>query len=913
MARREYETRPPRGGIVSFQAGAAPRAPQVRGTNFEGIQRSLQAFTEQAETRRIAEGTRVAEERAIQEQSELGTGRLARPEQEWGQAYQDAFTEKARTVYEQKLKTDVFRTTNELRRKHMMDPDGFTSSLNSYRESTVQTVQETDPTFAATVGTYIDEVGSRVAERINTNVFKNDLENQSIEAENAILDELSAGEDFLLEDPRDENFQEVTASAYESIAQLDEVAAVSPKQQEQLRRSVNERYAFAYSRGRANQAIADEDYAGVQQVIDELRAGELFDDNRKGEALANSIERDLGAAVNERNSALTAGLDRQREQVEAIAESVGAGNEYTEDQQAVIDQAITFADSFDPVAAEELRMTRRSLRFENEVRPEINRATPGELSTLEQTITSPEGILTIDASTRRNVENMIEDRRSYFADAQEKQDWTKFGDPEVAEVSPGEIMNTPDAQYDSFMGMMDNSRRRAAANSGQPVQAVPYWTQDQREGWVDIIRGAPDSDTARRAFTRYMEPYRREGRMIAGARNLAQMDPEVGGAMLMSAHLMDATGRDSATFVNMAMQGLAAEGVERFSTADLSSGAQASLRAVAGGDGSLYGAALRGLQAVAIGAESTMGVDPVEYAEEQLRGIEITGLSNGIEVPTQLLGDGPRQQALARDTLNSFYADVPEGYDAQRLRPEPIDGGRFRFVDLQTNTVFRDVDGNPIEASIDDEEFVAAQDRDTAAVEEQVSQSEQRMMNALELDDSDRNFFRTIGSRAGMTEEQSKALFTAISLSPAKSIERLPDGIVPEAQPRTQAAEPDDSEFARSRPGAGAPRQNVQPSEYALRGLELIDQERSQVRSPQEMREGTGLGFLNRQSELRAGTITFYADMIDKFDGDTKKALAAVAAGEAEVNDAIEIGGGEWVKQLPSDVQTFIRRGLPNG
>jgi len=913
MASREFEVRPPRGGIVSFQTGGAPAAPRIGATNFEGIQRSLQAFTEQAEQRRVAEGTRVAEERAIREQSELGTAQLAEPEREWGEAYQNAFQEKARAIYEQKLKTDVFRTTNELRRQHMMDPDGFSNSLQAYRESTVQTVEQTDPTFAQSVGTYIDQVGFEVAEQINTDVFKNDLESQSLEAENAILEELSAGEDYLLNSPNEQNLQEATASAYESIAQLDEVTAVSPRQQEKLRRSVNERYAYAYSRGRANQAIADEDYAGAQVVIDELRAGKLFDDNRQGEALANSIERDLNAATNERNSALDAGLQRYRDQTDAVSESVSAGNEYTDDQQALIDRAITFADSYDPAAAEELRRTRRSLQFQNEFRSEVNMATPGELSLVEQTITSPEGILSLDEETRRSVQNMIDQRRDYFADAQAKQDWTKFGDPEVAEVAPGEIMNTPDGQFDIFMGMMDNSRRRAAANSGQPVQAVPYWTQEQREGWVDVMRNAPDSDTARRAFTRYIAPYQRSGNMIAGARNLAQMDAEIGGAMLMSAHLMDPSARDSATFINMATQGLATEGVERFSTADLSSGAQASLRAIAGGDGTLYGAALRGLQAVAIGAEATMGVDAVEYAEEQLRGVEITGLSNGFEVPTRLLGDGPREQELSRATLNQFFADVPENYAADRLRPEPIDNRRFRFVDVQTNTVFRDADGKAIEASIEEEEFVEAKDRDAETIQRQREQNDERMMNALQLADSDRNFFQTIGGRAGLSEDQSKALFTAISLSPAKSIERLPDGIVPEAQPRSRPVDSEETEFARSRPGAGAPRTAVEPSEYALRGLRLIDQEQAEVRSPQEMREGTGLGFINRQSELRAGTITFYADMLEKFDNDTKKALAAVAAGEAEVNDAIEIGGDEWLDSMGDDIKAFVRRGLPNG
>ena len=61
------------------------------------------------------------------------------------------------------------------------------------------------------------------------------------------------------------------------------------------------------------------------------------------------------------------------------------------------------------------------------------------------------------------------------------------------------------------------------------------------------------------------------------------------------------------------------------------------------------------------------------------------------------------------------------------------------------------------------------------------------------------------------------------------------------------------------------------------------------------------------EQNIRGGA-QYLRKMIDAFDGDVSKGLAAYNSGESRVRTAIAIGGENWIARLPGETRTYLRR-----
>ena len=222
-------------------------------------------------------------------------------------------------------------------------------------------------------------------------------------------------------------------------------------------------------------------------------------------------------------------------------------------------------------------------------------------------------------------------------------------------------------------------------------------------------------------------------------------------------------------------------------------------------------------------------------------------------------------------------------------------------MDVANGTLLRPMGSDEaITLTIGEEQFEAAVEADEQQRREQMEEMKARQENALQLKDSERTAFTLVGRDLGVSDEQTNALFRAVSLSPATSISRLPDGVVPETLPETVGQ------------GRGVRIENT--SVYSERAEQALSSVRGRVLSREEMVDSdSSIGFLSRKSEQRLGTLAFYEEMLGAFGNDTQKALAAVAAGRDEVEFAVEEFGDTWLDEMPDEIQMFVNRGLPDG
>jgi len=911
MAIREYRAGQVGGSVSSFQTGAAPSAPRIAGADFGQIQQALARFNQSVAEKNQQEAEQRAKEQAVAAQQEMGASGLAQPDEEWSQRYRDAFENQAKAVYDQKLKTDALSTANRLLRENPNNAEGFRRAFETYQNATVESIEQDDPTYAYSVGDGLAEIGQRFYEQAADGEFKRRQEQNRVDALSQIREQDNALTDTLLNNPTEENFESVKAQAYESIEAMDNAALLSPAELENERSAVNDRYARAYVRGLANKALAEQDYEGLQFITDKLREGRWFDDNVAGERLANSISQDAGAMGRERNAIRQQGVARATEYAEASVDAVLSGNTLNEQEAENFERAINVmeldGDADDVALARELVGSRAVL--EN-VLPEIRNMGPNQLASELDMITSAEGRQSFTSSTISAMETAIRDRQELLAEASANNDYAMYGESEVVNTTFADFV---EQGVEATGATLAQNRRVAAANSGQSVQSTKPWTQQQVTQAVDYLSTSMNQGRVqefREGLNTFLAPYAATGDSYAGLRLLTNQDPEIGGAALVGAALSSVSGRPEAEFVQLATQGAAAgSSTEKLRPADLSDRSMAVLQALSGSNGNTYSSLMKTVISMGSGLQVR---DPQTYSnadaqrreiENLLGQVEITELSNGQTLVSEQLGRGTNERAAAVAEINAFLEDdtLSDFVNVDNLRPIPIGDRQYRFMDVANGTLLRPVGSDEaITLTIGAEQFEAAIEADEQQLQQQMDEMKARQENALQLKDAERTAFNLVGRDLGVSDEQTNALFRAVSLSPATSISRLPDGVVPETLPETVGQ------------GRGVRIENT--SVYAERAQQALSSVRGRVLSRQEMMDSdSSIGFLSRKSEQRLGTLAFYEEMLGAFGNDTQKALAAVAAGRDEVEFAVEEFGDTWLDEMPDEIQMFVNKGLPDG
>ena len=911
MAIREYKAGQVGGAVSSFQTGAAPSAPRIAGADFGQIQQALSRFARTTAEKRQQEAERRAEEQATVAQQEMGAAGLAQADEDWSQRYRDAFDAQAKAVYDQKLKTDALSTANRLLRQNPDNAEGFRQAFEEYQNATVETIEQDDPSYAYSVGDGLAEIGQRFYEQAANAEFKRRQEQNRVDALSQIREQDNALTDTLLNNPTEENFESVKGQAYESIEAMDNAALLSPAELENERSAVNDRYARAYVRGLANQALEQQDYEGLQFIDDQLRKGRWFDDNAVGERLANSIAQDAGALRRERNAIRQQGVSRATEYAEASLSAVLSGNALDEQEAENFERAVNVmelnGDEDDVALARELVSSRAVL--EN-VMPQIQNMGPNQLASELDMITSAEGRQSFTSTTITAMENAIRDRQELLADAASNDDYAMFGQAEVVNSTFGDFVDRGARATGTALAQ---NRRIAASNSGQSVQSTKPWTQQQVTQAVDYLGTTMNQGRTqefREGLNTFLAPYSATGDSYAGLRLLTNQDPEIGGAALVGTVMSSVSGRPEAEFVQLATQGAAAGGdTEKLRAADLSDNSMAVLQALSGSNGNTYSSLMQTVINMGAGLQVR---DPQNYnnadaqrqeIENLLSQVEITELNNGQSLLSEQLGRGANERAAAAAEINDFLEDdtLADFVNVENLRPVPIGDRQYRFIDVSNGTLLRPQGSSEaITLTVGGEQFEAAVEADEEQMQQQREELVARQENALRLKDSERTAFALVGRDLGVSDEQTNALFRAVSLSPATAIARLPDGVVPETMPETV--------------GQGRGTRIENSSVYNERAQEALSSVRGRVLSREEMMDPeASLGFLSRKSEQRLGTLAFYEEMLGAFGNDTQKALAAVAAGRDEVEFAVGEFGNDWLSQMPDEVQMFVSRGLPDG
>ena len=924
MASRDpFEARDVGGGPVSFQTGAAPAPQPHQGLDFSGIQRALQGFTQQAAQRRQEEGLARAEELAAEQQRELGAEGIAAPDPDWSRAYQQAFQRRSRALYEQQVRTDASKTANELHRAHQFDPDGFQAAWDEYTQRTVESAADTDAEAAAGIEVYLQNAGNEVANRLNNQVFERGLEQEQVQATTALQEQVADMSNLLLRDPNEEQLAEFSAEALDGLARLDAENLLSPRQVARLGEEIDVTLNQNYVRGVAQQALDDEDYDRVQLLVDNLQRGEYFADNNTALQMASEVSRGLGAQIDERNSIVRKGAELKLDRLDSGLNLVLEGESFTGLREGMgedlVDVVSTFEALGDVDAANDAKAVYQAAAQLDRVRSQVANYSLGEIRATINSYKTQEAEQTVPSRARNEILRLLEKEEARFVDAKEKGDLAGMGAGAFSSTTFSDFMRMSPQEISM---QIQQNKDRASANTGVPTQHVMPYTQEQVRQAADAMDDAGSIEEFRDALNTFMVPYRETGLTQAGVEMLSSADRELGATVRAALVLESASGRDMATLVNFAFAGRQGGDPPPFSSSDLSDDLREKIDAMTGSRGVESLALINVFQDIAAGealTDSDARLDSrrqVRQLEEFFSNLDITTLPNGMPMLSSQLGDTDRVFGENIAAINEVLNDptISEFLDVESLRPIPVGPGRFHFFDRRTGTIARQDDGTPLAAQVEEDTFSEAVRIDNEKIEEERQASLEFSLGVLNLAESERNTFLDAAPELGVGTEDARGLFRALSASPAKSRARLPNGIVPEAQPETgetprgtrivsESRYADDIERAVQALGE-RPTPNVAAQElFGHEGMALPPVAEA-MRRPVSM---------SQSARGRLGTLAFYGDMLRHFGGDRKKALAAVAAGQQEIEDAIDAAGDAWLQQVPEDIEAFVHKGSLDG
>ena len=924
MASRDpFEARDVGGGPVSFQTGAAPAPQPHQGLDFSGIQRALQGFTQQAAQRRQEEGVARAEELAAEQQRELGAEGIAAPDPDWSRAYQQAFQRRSRALYEQQVRTDAAKTANELHRAHQFDPDGFQAAWEEYTQRTVESAADTDAEAAAGIEVYLQNAGNEVANRLNNQVFERDLETEQVEAVSGIQAQVADMSNILLQNPNEEMLAKFSAEAHDGLARLDAEHLIPPKAKARLAEEIDVTLNQNYVRGVAQQALEDDDFDRVQLLVDNLQSGEYFADNNVALQMASEVSRRLGARLDERNSIIRKGAENRQDRMDAILDTVVDGGHlqpFLEQLEKDLEYTVGTLEALgDKRAANEARATFQAAVALDRVRSHVGTATHDEIAALINYYNSPERRREVPSKARREIVRLLEKEHDRFVVAKENSDVAALGSrpfsdtrfPDFMQMSPQEIS----------MQIRQNADR-VSANTGLPQQQIPPYTQNQIKQAADAMNDAGSVEEFRAALNTFMVPYREMGLTQAGVEMLSSEDRELGATISAALVLESASGRDMATLVNFAFDGRQDDSVPSFNVTDLSDDLREKIDAMAASRGVQSTALINVFKDIASGEariKPERRLDSrgqVAQLEEFFSNLEITTLSNGMPMLSEQIGDTEMVFRENVSAINEVLNDpvVSQFFDTESFRPIPVGPGRFHFFDRRTGTIVRQDDGSPLAAQVEEDTFSEAVRTDQAEIAQREEEAIAYSLGLLDLAESERNTFLDAAPELGVGSVDARALFRALTASPAKSRARLRNGVVPEAMPETEPS----------------PRGTrvVRESRYAddiERAVQVLGERPTPNVAAQELFEHDGMPLppvaeairrpvsMSQSASGRLGTLAFFGEMLEHFGGDRKKALAAVAAGQQEIEDAIDAAGDAWLQQVPEDIEAFVHKGSLDG
>jgi len=275
MARREYSETPLTGGITSFQTGSAPAAPGIAATDFSGVRQTLNTWAQNAVEKSRAKEQQRVKELAIEQQQELGVSGVATPDSDWDQQYRDAFTAAASEVFVQNLEVDSTRVDNELKRRHMNDPQGYLAARQAYVDQSLSGLQEQDVELHQIAKNSLDRQTNSTFSRLADVSFQNEIEQNKAQAKLNFESTATQAVQELLEPGADREMliAERSGDLYAQAARDRDLGLISEVEYNQSLAAVDDTLYFGAVRGDVQDSLENGDFGVVQGYIDDLNRG----------------------------------------------------------------------------------------------------------------------------------------------------------------------------------------------------------------------------------------------------------------------------------------------------------------------------------------------------------------------------------------------------------------------------------------------------------------------------------------------------------------------------------------------------------------------------------------------------------------------------------------------------------------
>ena len=890
MPRRGFQESAPQGGMAQFTAGAPPAAPPTVATDYSGIQQALAGFTAISMER----DARQAEADAAVAQEIAGVSGVAQPEGFMLPSAARAFEQRAQAVYSQQLQTEATATAAELLRNHLFDPEGFEQAWNAYTEGKLKSLQD-DPVFAANVGLALNDMGVRQRTQIESNVFERTQQAIAVELLSSYREQQDAAVGQVLTYPNQAFVVEQIASFDEQITAMDETGILTPKQIGDLRAQVNDTFYGAFIEGKIRDSLEAGDMATLQTLHYNLQRGMYFEDNQQALRFAGRIASSMGGDVS--RGEINAFKDIGR----VLLSRTQSGMELTSEEVDALDQAFSFIQSYGTEEDQRtfsqnyvgVALTQQfTPLLQNGAISDIDAALV-ELSDFTVEMASPQVVA--------GLRNSLLERRAEIRASAAAGDLAAVGVSSARNMGVSELISASNEVRSQFALDQQYNRELAAQRQGVDPRQVMPWTFAQRAEFAELLKtehASGDAQQYGRIHDMYLAAFGDD--IFSAVKFMEGESTELAGAMLLSHMLADEELGTAVEIQNLALMGAQMRNVPANQAAFeniLQRGAAYTdvVYALSAGSGSLNNAVTESLSnaMLALQVTGTQPSDAKTFIEDRLEAINVQTLRNNTLVVPSAFSRSP---AVATELLSQAEQFVEEnkmalGNQYAQLVPVPAGDGVARLKNLYTGLFLTEPDNITLrEFRVEQDVAQALIEEEFASAQEATAQAEIALENRVNMNTRERDLLVRFGTEAGMSEDEAFNYYRAVSFSPATSMTNLPNGISPMMQQGPIQTAPD-------RPvGRGV-------SEEAQRAIDFARAAISEV-SPDARFQPT------QTDILRGATVQQYANLLERFGRDQKKALAAMVSSPEEVEMAVQMFGDNWLDAVDDSVQTFVYRGV---
>ena len=901
MPRRGFQESAPQGGMAQFTAGAPPAAPPTVATDYSGIQQALSGFTAISMQR----DARQAEADAAVAQEIAGVSGVAQPEGFMLPSAARAFEQRAQAVYSQQLQTEATATAAELLRNHLFDPEGFEQAWNAYTEGKLKSLQD-DPVFAANVGLALNDMGVRQRTQIETNVFERTQEGISVEMTAAFQSQIDATQDQILTYPNQAFVVEQIALFDEQITAMDETGIFAPRQIEAFRAQLNDTLYGAYIEGKIREATEASDMATLQTLHYNLQRGMYFDNNEIGFRFANRIASSMGGDVS------TGEINARFDVAETVSNRLGRGLSLTEEERIELAAAAVFIQDYgNDDQKRRFQQLTDGIAIKEAILPVIQNGGLRELEMLAAQLDQDFALELMSPEVVNELVGQVRNRKAELRDLIEDADLAATGPSNVVSVNIVDLLHaSSEVQAAFFNDLGLNTVAVSAENGADPKTTFP-WTANHIAQFGTLMSNAfnrEDMQLFGNLQRLYLRGFGADENGLGGDINLAaramhRTSSGVAGSILLSSVIEDP--QESAQMTNFIMSGTQIfSGDPNNATyqnlMELRNNFTSQVYSLAQGDATLFDAISRSVGHAMIGAQvAGLGSNEASsFIQNAFGTFDMRALANDQEIAARLVHPEEEVANALVELADNFLSDNrPElGGMYDYLIPVPYKGV-IRFRDSRSGYFLRDNQNMLVEISLPDERLDALleqadQTRAAANIELAEAQEQQRLMmeNRLDIAQGEKRHLLHFGEKAGLSEDEAFNYYRAVSHAPASSMLNLPNGISTAITPQLMQEDP-------SRPVAPGQTPEATAAIGFARGA--IGEVSPDVR------------FQPTQTDvLRGATVYLYAELLEQFNRDQKKALAAMVSSPQDVEMAVQMFGDNWLDAVDLPVQTFVYRGL---